>query len=156
LRRIERTTFDNSKEVVRRQIKELSHKADIPEGVRIAVTEYAEANNLGGRGVRRRAEITALLYIFSKNDRRVNKPLNELCEATGTEKRIVNRYITKFVLYGHIAIANRTAEEYLTMIGSKLSLEKELVQKGKELIAAFRKTEPTGITPRSLAPLRLR
>ena len=49
LRRIERTTFDNSKEVVRRQIDELSHKAGIPEGVRIAVTEYAEANTLGGR-----------------------------------------------------------------------------------------------------------
>ena len=127
LRRIERTTFNNSKEVVRRQIDELSHKAEIPEGVRIAVTEYAEANKLGGRGTRMRAEIAALLYIFSKNDKRVNKPLNELCEATGTEKRIVSRYITKFVLYGHVAIANRTVEEYLTMIGSHLSLDKELV-----------------------------
>jgi transcription initiation factor TFIIIB Brf1 subunit/transcription initiation factor TFIIB len=151
LRRIERTTFDSSKEMVRRQIDELSHKAEIPEGVRIAVTEYAEANKLGGRSTRKRAEITALLYIFSKNDRRVNKPLNELCEATGTEKRTVSRYITKYVLYGNITIANRTAEEYLTMIGSKLSLDKELVYKGKELIDAFRKAEPTGITPRSLA-----
>jgi transcription initiation factor TFIIIB Brf1 subunit/transcription initiation factor TFIIB len=131
LRRIERTTFDSSKEVVRRQIDELSHKAKIPEGVRIAVTEYAEANKPGGRGIRKRAEITALLYIFSKNDKRVNKPLNELCEATGTEKRIVSRYITKLVLYGNVTIANRTPEEFLTMIGSKLSLDKELVQKGK-------------------------
>ena len=81
----------------------------------------------------------------------MNKPLNELCEATGTEKRIVSRYITKLVLYGNVAIANRTAEEYLSMIGSKLSLDKELVRKGRELIAAFRRTEPTGITPRSLA-----
>jgi transcription initiation factor TFIIIB Brf1 subunit/transcription initiation factor TFIIB len=151
LRRIERTTFGNSKEVVRRQIDELSHKAEIPERVRIAVTEYAEANKLGGRGTRKRAEITALLYIFSKNDRRVNKPLSGLCEDTGTEKRTVSRYITKLVLYGNITIANRTAEEYLTMIGSKLSLEKGLVQKGKELMAAFRKTGPTEITPRSLA-----
>jgi transcription initiation factor TFIIIB Brf1 subunit/transcription initiation factor TFIIB len=151
LRRIERTTFDNSKEIVRRQIDELSRRAEIPEGVRIAVTEYADANKLGGRGIRMRSEITALLYIFSKNDNRVNKPLNELCEATGTQKRIVGRYITRLVLYGNLSIANRTAEEYLTMIGSKLSLEKELVQKGKELIAAFRKTEPSGITPRSLA-----
>jgi transcription initiation factor TFIIIB Brf1 subunit/transcription initiation factor TFIIB len=155
LRRIEKTTFDNSKEVVRRQIDELSKKAEIPEGVRIAVTDYAEANNLGGRGVRKRAEITALLYIFSKNDNRVNKPLNELCEATGTEKRTVGRYITKLVLQGNVAIANRTAEDYLTVIGSKLSLEKELVQKGTEFITAFRKTGPTGITPRSLAAAAL-
>ena len=101
--------------------------------------------------MRKREEVAALLYIFSKNDPRVNKSIEEICEATSADRHLVGRYIKEFVLYGDLTLQNRRPEEYLSWLGSKLSVNRELLDKGREFISAFRKTEPTGITPRSLA-----
>ncbi len=151
LKRVERTTLGQTSSRIDALIEELAEKASVPEGVRNAVVEYNGGHRIEGRGMRRREAVAALLYIFSKNDLRLNKSINEICEATGADRRLVGRYLVRFTLYGDLELQSRKSEEYLSWLGSKMSASKELVDKGREIITAFRKAEPSGITPRSVA-----
>src|SRR5208282_1365111 len=135
------TTLGPSSTAIETLVEEFSKKAVIHEGIRNSVIEYNSIHRIEGRGMRRREAVAALLYIFSKNDLRVNKSIDEICEATCTERRTVGRYILRFTLYGDLELQNRRPEEYLSWLGSKLSVSKELVDKGREIITAFRKAE---------------
>lgn len=134
LKRVERTCIGPSNTATETLIAELSEKANIPEGVKNSVLEYSKTHGIGGRGMRRKEAIAALLFIFSKKDPRVNKTLNEICEATSTNRQRVGRYLIQLTLDNGLTLEQRTPEHYLRKYGGTLKLSDHMIERTVELI----------------------
>lgn len=77
LKRVERITLGPAT-IINTIVKDLSVRADIPEGIRNSVIDYSSQHKIEGFRMKRREVLAALLYIFSKNDPRVNKSIGEI------------------------------------------------------------------------------
>lgn len=134
-----------------REVREQSRKLAIPEHIQEAVIHYRLTHSETTRNLKRRESVAVLLFIFSKNDVRANRTLDEICEATGASRLTVNRYLTQFVLDNGLKLMQRKPEDFILRFASRLEPkpQPEQIEKGVEIARDHEKRSFDGMTPRS-------
>jgi transcription initiation factor TFIIIB Brf1 subunit/transcription initiation factor TFIIB len=134
-----------------REVRGQSRKLAIPEHIQEAVIHYNLTHREVIAGLKRRETVAVLLFIFSKNDMRAHRTLDEICEVNGVRRLTVNRYLTQFVLDNGLKLAQRKPEDFILRFASRLEPkpQPEQIEKGIEIARDHEKRSFDSMTPRN-------
>lgn len=141
--------------VWKRIVYDISNRSGIPEIVSRGVIACYETNREKFGRMRRRELATALLYIHTKNYLKGNKTLSEIAVGANANLKMARRYVLELGLENGLKTVYIPPEDYVALYGTRLNMDREVVERGIEFAKEYRETFVGASGPRTVAACSL-
>jgi len=156
LQRVTHHDFSNYNELKLKQlVDELSIRIGIPQQVSESVIHYHRNHQELFKRFRKRELAVALLYVHMRNYLKPVRSLKEISREAGTDFNLARRYVMKIGFDNGLKPAYRPVGEYVSTLGSRLNVERAVIDRGAKLATHYREVAFSGSAPSTIAACAL-
>jgi len=136
-------------------VKNICRKAHAPKYIQDSIMKFYVENRESLKYLRHNEMATALLWHYLNEYDLNPKPMRELCRNLHSDKRVVQRYLSKLVFEFDLKTPNRTAEDFIHRYAPDIGLPREAVEYALQISSQYTERPGYSGNPRSIAAASL-